>query len=259
MKFASLKSEIKITFIIFVVGISWIIFSGKLLYVLFGDIPNQEFHYAEMYKGIFFITVMSISLFLLLQKHNKKLNESLNSYLSLFRHNPTSMWIYDTETLQFLAVNKSAVSKYGYSREEFLSMKVDKIVIATEVESNTESGIINHNIFSDSGICKLIKKDGSEMYVRQYSHSLTFKNRTCQFTLTEDLTNVISKEIKLRNIAHKNSHQLRKPVANIIGLISLFDTKSFTEENKEIVSLLEKSTLELDQVIKSIAEESVDS
>jgi hypothetical protein len=39
----------------------------------------------------------------------------------------------------------------------------------------------------------------------------------------------------------------------------LFDTKNFTEENKEIVSLLEKSTLELDQVIKSIAEESVDS
>jgi len=39
----------------------------------------------------------------------------------LFETNPTPMWVFDVETLQFLAVNEAAVSQYGYSREEFLS------------------------------------------------------------------------------------------------------------------------------------------
>ena len=34
------------------------------------------------------------------------------------------MWVYDSETLRFLAVNEAAVGQYGWSRREFLSMTV---------------------------------------------------------------------------------------------------------------------------------------
>jgi two-component system, cell cycle sensor histidine kinase and response regulator CckA len=34
------------------------------------------------------------------------------------------MWIFDRETLAFLEVNDAAVQKYGYSRSEFLTMKI---------------------------------------------------------------------------------------------------------------------------------------
>ncbi len=37
------------------------------------------------------------------------------------------MWIFDTETLKFLEVNDAAVSRYGWSREEFLGMTADQV------------------------------------------------------------------------------------------------------------------------------------
>jgi len=37
------------------------------------------------------------------------------------------MWVYDRETLRFLAVNDAAVSHYGYSREKFLAMTLPEI------------------------------------------------------------------------------------------------------------------------------------
>jgi PAS domain S-box-containing protein len=34
------------------------------------------------------------------------------------------MWVFDRETFAFLDVNDAAVRHYGYSREEFLAMKI---------------------------------------------------------------------------------------------------------------------------------------
>ncbi len=41
-----------------------------------------------------------------------------------FDHNTAPMWVFNTNTLAFSAVNDAAVHHYGYSRKEFLSMTV---------------------------------------------------------------------------------------------------------------------------------------
>ena len=48
-------------------------------------------------------------------------------YRFMFANNPQPMWIYDLETLAFLEVNQAAISHYGYSRKEFLSMTLKDI------------------------------------------------------------------------------------------------------------------------------------
>ena len=45
---------------------------------------------------------------------------SATRYRELFEASPQPMWVYDPETLRFLAVNDTAVRLYGYAREEFL-------------------------------------------------------------------------------------------------------------------------------------------
>ncbi|MEZ4752570.1 MAG: PAS domain S-box protein [Bdellovibrionota bacterium] len=40
----------------------------------------------------------------------------------IFDHHPEPMWVFDTETFAFQAVNQAALELYGYSREEFLKM-----------------------------------------------------------------------------------------------------------------------------------------
>jgi two-component system cell cycle sensor histidine kinase/response regulator CckA len=42
----------------------------------------------------------------------------------LFEANPQPMWIYDLETRAFLDVNRAAVARYGWTREEFLEMSL---------------------------------------------------------------------------------------------------------------------------------------
>ena len=37
------------------------------------------------------------------------------------------MWVYDAETLRFLAVNGAAVEHYGYTTAEFLGMTVEDL------------------------------------------------------------------------------------------------------------------------------------
>jgi len=44
-----------------------------------------------------------------------------------FAHNSHPMWVFDRETLEFLDVNDAAVTKYGYSRDEFLKMRITDI------------------------------------------------------------------------------------------------------------------------------------
>lgn len=55
------------------------------------------------------------------------LRESEKRYRELFQANPHPMWVYDIQTLRFLAVNDTAVARYGFSREEFLAMTIKDI------------------------------------------------------------------------------------------------------------------------------------
>jgi PAS domain S-box-containing protein len=45
----------------------------------------------------------------------------------LFEASPLPMWVYDADTLDFLAVNDAAIRQYGWSRDEFLSMSITEI------------------------------------------------------------------------------------------------------------------------------------
>ena len=46
------------------------------------------------------------------------------TYRLLFENNPQPMWVYDSKSLAFLAVNDAAVHLYGFSRAEFRAMSV---------------------------------------------------------------------------------------------------------------------------------------
>lgn len=63
---------------------------------------------------------------------------------------------------------------------------------------------------------------------------------------------------RLQEIASISSHEIRKPVATILGLINLFDQEQLNNPlNKEIVKHLDTTARELDAVIHTIVEKSV--
>lgn len=44
------------------------------------------------------------------------------------------MWVYNQNNLQFLDVNEAAVVHYGYSREEFLQMRITDMALKAQAE-----------------------------------------------------------------------------------------------------------------------------
>ncbi|HEV8473297.1 MAG TPA: ATP-binding protein [Methylomirabilota bacterium] len=56
-----------------------------------------------------------------------------DSFRLLFSGNPLPMWVYDVATLRFLEVNEAAVQHYGYSRAEFLRMRIGELFTAEEL------------------------------------------------------------------------------------------------------------------------------
>ncbi|MDB5312059.1 MAG: Blue-light-activated protein [Gemmataceae bacterium] len=55
-------------------------------------------------------------------------------YRALFDCNPHPMWVFDAESLRFLAVNDAALRKYGYARDELLTLTVRDVCPAEGVD-----------------------------------------------------------------------------------------------------------------------------
>jgi PAS domain S-box-containing protein len=70
--------------------------------------------------------------------------------------------------------------------------------------------------------------------------------------------NIKEQNKKLQEIASISSHEIRRPVATILGLVNLFDRTNFNNPmNKEIVGHLDITAQELDSVIHAIVEKTV--
>ncbi|MHB1050955.1 MAG: PAS domain S-box protein [Bacteroidota bacterium] len=122
------------------------------------------------------------------QDEETALVEEKKKYQYLFNNNPQPMWIYDRDTLAFLAVNDAAIMLYGYSREEFLSMTIKDIRPYEDIPRLLESveNIIEGT--NRSGQWRHRKKDGTIINVDILSHTLMFEGKRAELILVNDVT-----------------------------------------------------------------------
>ncbi len=121
----SIKLSIKVTLIYWITGSLWIILSDR--YAASIDSLTPAFTNVQTYKGLFYVSVTAALLFLIIQKLTNQLIKNDEQYRMMFTTNPTPMWIYDIETLQFIAINQAALSTYGYTRDEFRNLTIRDI------------------------------------------------------------------------------------------------------------------------------------
>ena len=111
-------------------------------------------------------------------------------YQLLFEKNPLPMWVYDLETLGFLAVNEAAVHHYGYSRAEFLGMTIREIRPSTELPAlaqdiaETGPGLVAQS----RRVWKHQTKKNEIIHVEITSHDLVFEQRPARLVLATDVT-----------------------------------------------------------------------
>jgi len=106
-------------------------------------------------------------------------------YRILFESIPLPMWVYDIKSLAFLEINDAAIRQYGYTREEFLSMKILDI----RPEEETSAAVTGSpSGASPAGISKHRKKDGSIIEVEVTSRDFNFGATPARIVLAARIT-----------------------------------------------------------------------
>ncbi len=122
-------------------------------------------------------------------------------YRLLFAANPLPMWVYDLETLRFLEVNDAAVTRYGYTRDEFLHMRITDIRPEADVATLIEHVHADRPALQDSGPWRHRRKDGTLLYVEVVSHTLEFVGRPAVMVVAHDVSARLSAEAERDRLA----------------------------------------------------------
>jgi PAS domain S-box len=129
----------------------------------------------------------------------------------LFDSNPIPVWVYDLETLSVVDVNAVAVSRYGYSREEFLRFKITDIRPEGDVPLLMNSLHGENESAEDSGPWRHRKKSGEIINVQIRSYPLQFDGRPARLVVATDITGKKRAEDELK----QSEERLRMIVSNI--------------------------------------------
>ena len=124
----------------------------------------------------------------------ERLHRAQAQYRLLFERNPLPMWIYDVESLRFLAVNAAAIAHYGYSEAEFLARTLHDIRPAEDAaEMDT---VVRSWDEADrrARVWRHLRRDGSLRYVTVYSSDIAFEERPARLALVQDVTDRVRAE-----------------------------------------------------------------
>jgi PAS domain S-box-containing protein len=112
----------------------------------------------------------------------RALRESEQRYRLLFERNPQPMWVYDQETLVFLAVNRAAIERYGYSEAEFLTMTL------ADLGSGEASQPLSAAHEQEPTLWRHRTRDGALIDVEITTHAIVFGGRPASVALAHDVT-----------------------------------------------------------------------
>ncbi len=200
------------------------------------------------------------------KKIEAELLASEQRFRDLFRKIPLPAWVCDLETLKFVEVNDQALKHYGYSREEFLEMRITDIRphdamshmrVALELIQARQS-----TEMESQHRCK----DGRVIEVETSWHEFHFGGRKALLVVARDITDIrrTQQEVQqAKDAAEKAntakseflsnmSHEIRTPMNGILGTIQLLAQSNLTAEQREYLETIKVSGDALLKIINAI-------
>jgi diguanylate cyclase (GGDEF)-like protein/PAS domain S-box-containing protein len=123
---------------------------------------------------------------IILEEDNRAARALTEDYRLLFQNNPNPMWIFETASLRFLDVNQSSIAVHGFSRDEFLQMKLTDVLVPEMIPLAIQK--LEHPEPLPRRASRHIRKDGVIVPMDITSYSITFHGKQCRFVTAIDVT-----------------------------------------------------------------------
>lgn len=226
------KSAFRISVLFFLIGVLWIYLSDRLVLSFLSFDAPQNITLFQSLKGTFFILCTSLLLYFLIRQNSRNLLSSEQQYRQLFNDNPNPMWIYEVSSLRILAVNETAIQKYGYSKEEFLNLKLEDLKPAESIPDLYKTRTSRKEEDHTTGSSRHRKKNGETFFVQLDSRPTLFQHKKARLVVALDVNEKILAEEKSKEIGKQlNDFRYAVSSATIVSALDGEGNLSWVNEN----------------------------
>ncbi|GAL83363.1 PAS sensor protein [Sporocytophaga myxococcoides] len=190
--------------------------------------------------------------------------ESEEKFRKILESVPLAILILDKD-LKIRIANDATEEIFGYSSDELEGQKIEILVperFRTLHHKNLKQYLVTPSSFQikSKRLTTALKKGKKEIIAEVNLNLVRIKNEDFILLIVEDVTDRIKAEQKnlnqlrrLETIAWQQSHEVRRPVANILGLVNTLRKEELLDFEKKIsLDYLFEMTEELDSIIKKI-------
>ncbi len=192
-----------------------------------------------------------------------QLREDEGKFRSLFEEAPMSVLIVDEKGI-IIEANKETSTLFGYDAAELMGQSINMLIPERfrAAHNKYQVGYMEHPRPYRMGMGRLtpaVMKSGEEIMVEVSLNSFVSFDKKYATAIIQNVSERIENEKRvkekmkqLRDIAWFQSHKLRHPLVNIMGLMNLMkEDKAYSEQ---ILNFLEIEVNALDQVIHTVVD-----
>jgi len=122
-----------------------------------------------------------------------KLGEAKQLYEDLFELSPLPQFVYSVKDFAFKRVNRAAITHYGYSKAEFLAMRIIDIHPEADVAQFKQLSKEKSEEKSNyKGLFRHLKKTGELIYVQASGNAIVFEGERAYLKVAVDFTDKIN-------------------------------------------------------------------
>ncbi len=184
------------------------------------------------------------------KRFEEALRDSEERYRLLFESTPQPIWVYNEETLGFLAVNEAATRIYGYSRDEFLTMTIDDIRPHEDIPTLVIKNAADPNELVISSPWRHQTRDKKTIYVEMSSHPVVFDGKNSRLVIVNDVTERVlldEKQQRLHTSLQQSAMEWRQT----------FNAIDFPVLIVDLAGAIKRSNLAAEQIVGIEAEQIV--
>ncbi len=193
-----------------------------------------------------------------------EISNSEKVFRKMFTDNPLPMWVFDRESLAFLEVNEAAQQKYGYSHDEFLTMKITDLRLEEDVPALiSEIASLSGNMGAPAR-GRQVLKDGRVIHVELARHAMHYGSRRAFLVVAKDTTDQVNADLELQRLNEHlerrlqrllSLHEIDRAIASSVDLqltlgVFLSQLMSQLGVAAAAISLLNPNTLNLEMTAK---------